>query len=325
MDGERVRRIVVERETDIVDQTSTNMEDRSATRSSGPHGAEIDGSGGEEHKPRGWWGLGVASWPTPTSRAQAWSVRYAITALVTAMATALAIAYVLRGLGIEVPHGIGVLIVDGLFLATLLPLYRSGALRAVDLGLRRVPAARSVGLAILGLVAYGLSSVAWASWVHPPPVHSTFAGISEQSTTVIVLTGFAAVLSAPVVEEIFFRGFLYRSLRNRMGILPACVLVGIVFGLGHTQYPLLVRPVLASFGLIACLLYERTGSLLPGIAMHSYIDSSGFEYALSGRVTVVFYAFAALAVVFLLLGGVKAARRSLTRRRRRGGAQPRPA
>lgn len=301
----------MERETDVVDETSTNMEARSAKRRSGPDGAAIEGSADEPPTPRGWWGFRVASWPAPTARARAWSVRYAIAALAAAMAVALAIAYALRGLGVGVPHGIGALIVDALLLATLVPLYRSGALRPVDLGLRRVPA-RSVGLAILGLVAYGLSSATWASWAHPPPVHSIFAGVSKQSTSVIVLTGLAAVLSAPVAEEIFFRGFLYRSLRNRMRILPACLLVGLVFGLGHTQYPLLVRPVLAIFGVIACLLYERTGSLLPGIAMHSYIDSSGFEHALTGRATVSFYAFTALAVVVLLLGGVKAARRSLT-------------
>jgi uncharacterized protein len=148
----------------------------------------------------------------------------------------------------------GSLIIDVAFLATLVPLYRSGALRPVDLGLRRVPPARSVGFAFLGLLAYGWSSALWHSLVHPPPVHSNFAGIANQSTAVIVIGGFAAAISAPVVEEVFFRGFLYRRLRNRVGIVPACLLVGLVFGLGHTQYPLLVRPVLAAFGVIACLL-----------------------------------------------------------------------
>jgi len=45
--------------------------------------------------------------------------------------------------------------------------------------------------------------------------------IAHQSTVVIVLTGFAAAVAAPVVEEIFFRGLLYRCLRNRFGIAPA--------------------------------------------------------------------------------------------------------
>ena len=70
-----------------------------------------------------------------------------------------------------------------------------------------------------------------------------------------------------------------------------------IFGLGHTQYPLLVRPELAFFGIIACLLYERTGSLLPGIALHSLIDSTAFESALTNEAWIVPGVFVAIAVV----------------------------
>jgi membrane protease YdiL (CAAX protease family) len=244
-------------------------------------------------------------WPGPTARAQRWTVRYALASLVVALVTAGGLAVALAGVGVTLPRGPGVLVIDAMFLATLVPLYRSGSLRPIDLGLRPVPGARSVGLVLLGLIIYGWSSALWSSWVHPPPVHSTFAGVGQQSTIVIVLTGFAAAVSAPVVEEIFFRGFLYRSLRNRMGVTLACLIVGAVFGLGHTQYPLSVRPVLAAFSVITCLLYERTGSLLPGIAMHSFIDASGFEYALSGRSTVVLAVFALLALGLLALAFIR--------------------
>jgi uncharacterized protein len=281
--------------------------DRDRTAHGGAGGAAT------EDAPRhGWWGPAVASWPRPTARARRWSARYALVALVLATVVAGAVAFALKVAGVDVPLGVSALILDGAFLATMVPLYRAGALRAVDLGLRRAPAARSVGLALLALISYGLSSSVWHSLAHPPPVHSNFVGIANRSTVVIVLVGFAAVVSAPVVEEIFFRGFLYRSLRNRMGIVPACLIVGAVFGLGHWQYPLLVRPVLAAFGVIACLLYERTGSLLPGIAMHSYIDSSGFEFALTGHSDVAFDAFALLAMLLLLLGLAKFFRGSKT-------------
>jgi membrane protease YdiL (CAAX protease family) len=239
-------------------------------------------------------------------------VRYAIVALVLADAAAGLLAFALRSSGIDVPHGASGLIVEAAFLATLIPLYRSGSLQPVDLGLRSVPPARSVGYAVLGLFAYGWSSALWTHWVHPPPTHSVFAGIGDRSTLVIALTGLAAVVGAPVVEEIFFRGFLYRTLRNRMAVLPACLIVGLLFGLGHFQYPLLVRPILGAFGVIACLLYERTGSLLPGIAVHSVVDSSGFEYALTGHVNVVFDVFALLALGLLIAGFLKTVSRPRT-------------
>jgi membrane protease YdiL (CAAX protease family) len=250
---------------------------------------------------RGWWGFTVGPWPAPTDRSREWSVRYALAALVLAVLIAAALGFAFDESGVEIPRGVGALIIDGALLVTLVPLYRSGALRAADLGLRRVPPGRSVGLAVLAFIAYVVVNRLWNSWVNPPPISSTFGALEDQSTAVIVLAGFAAVVSAPVIEEVFFRGFLYRSLRNRMGIVPACMIVGFVFGLGHTQYPLLVRPVLAAFGVIACLLYERTGSLLPGIAMHSFIDSSGFEFALTGRTNVVFDAFALLASLLLMV------------------------
>lgn len=233
-------------------------------------------------------------------------------ALIVGAVASSVVVWTLRWIGIDVPRGVSGLFVEIALLCTLVPLYRSGRLRPVDLGLRRVPPARSVGYAALGLFAYGWSSRLWSSAVHPPPIHSTFAGIADQSTAVIALTGLVAVAGAPIVEEVFFRGFLYRSLRNRMHILPACLVVGAVFGIGHTQYPLLVRPVLAGFGVITCLMYERTGSLLPGIAMHSLIDSSGFEYALTGRVNIVFEAFALLALAMLLLGFFKTIGRAHT-------------
>jgi membrane protease YdiL (CAAX protease family) len=254
----------------------------------------------------------VARWPPPTQRSQQWSVRYALVALVLAELAASAVAWALRRVGVDFPRGVGGLLVEAALLATLVPLYRSGSLRPVDLGLRPVPPGRSVGYAVLGLFAYGWASVLWTRSVHPPPIHRVFAGIADHSTPVIALTGLAAVVGAPVVEEIFFRGFLYRSLRNRMSIAPACLIVGLIFGLGHTQYPLLVRPVLGAFGVIACLLYERTGSLLPGIAMHSYIDASGFEYALTGRINVVIDVFALLALVLLVVGFLKTVSRPRT-------------
>ena len=245
-------------------------------------------------------------------RSQHWTVRYALLAYVTLWVLAIWVALVLGFAGVSAPFGVGALIVEAIMLSTLFPLYRSGSLRAVDLGLRRVPGARSVGLVLLGLFVYGYLGGLWISLVHLPPVPSPFLGIAHQSTIVIVLTGFAAAVGAPVVEEIFFRGFLYRSLRNRLSIAPASLIAGAMFALVHTQYSLLARPELLIFGVVAALLYERTGSLLPGIAMHSFIDATGFEKALTGNVAVVPAVFGLLAIVLLVRPLLKGAGRRLS-------------
>jgi membrane protease YdiL (CAAX protease family) len=238
--------------------------------------------------------------PRPTARAQAWTARYAVLALVGVWLLSLGIAVAIEATIGSVPKGgIGALIIDAIFLSALIPLYVRGRLRPVDLGIRPAPRGIAVGAALLGLVAVTVFGILWRYIAHLPRIESNIAGLQHRSTAVIILTGVALCASAPIAEEIFFRGLLYRSLRNRLPVLPAAVIIGVIFGLGHTQYPLLERPEQAVFGITACLMYERTGSLLPSIALHSFIDSSAFEFALTKSTWVVDCSFMLFVIVLL--------------------------
>ncbi len=217
-------------------------------------------------------------------------------------------------LGVHVGIGLWALLTEAVFLATLIPLWRRGALGAKDLGLRFVPGGRATALAILGLFAYGWVNVFWRRALHPAPISSNFANISHHSTIAIVLAGFVACVGAPVAEEIFFRGFLYRCLRNRLTIIPACLIAAVLFSLVHTQYPLPGKLIVGCFGVITCLLYERTGSLLPGIAIHSFVDGSGFERALTGNNSAVLSVYFLLAVILLARPPLRGLGRLLTGR-----------
>jgi membrane protease YdiL (CAAX protease family) len=172
--------------------------------------------------------------------------------------------------------------------------------------LRPAPGARSVVLVACGLVAYVAFSVLWALGVlHEHASKGPLSGVRRESTIDIVLAVIAATVSAPVVEEIFFRGLLYRSLRNRLSVLPATVIAGAIFGAAHISvYHPSELPVLAVFGAIACQLYERTGSLLPGIALHSFVDSSGIDIELAGNDLIVVAVFGVLAATLLVRASV---------------------
>jgi CAAX protease family protein len=74
------------------------------------------------------------------------------------------------------------------------------------------------------------------------------------------------VLGAPVVEELFFRGLLQRSLLRRVAPALAVVISAFVFGLTHFQ--LLQFPALVAFGLILGYLALRTGRLGMSIVAH---------------------------------------------------------
>jgi membrane protease YdiL (CAAX protease family) len=229
-------------------------------------------------------------------------VRYALIAYVLTLVGASAFAAVLYfGLGVRLRVGVGVLIVDAALLGSLVPLSRSRGLARQDLGLRAAPAARSIALAAVGLVVYALVAGLWVAVVHPHSPANALADVKNQSTINVVLAVVAISLSAPIVEEIFFRGLLYRSLRNRLSILPAVLVGGVLFGLAHiTSYPLATLPIKAAFGVIACLLYERTGSLLPGIGLHSFVDASAIDVALTGNDWIVLASFSILILVMLI-------------------------
>ena len=72
------------------------------------------------------------------------------------------------------------------------------------------------------------------------------------------------VVLAPFVEELLFRGLLYRSLRGRVGVVAAVILSALVFAVLHV-----VIPPLFVMGIVLAILAERTGSLWPGIVLHA--------------------------------------------------------
>jgi hypothetical protein len=257
-----------------------------------------------------------ASWPEPTARSEHWSLRYALAAYVITFVIANGVGAVLYfGFDVHFGAGVGVLIVDVVLLSSLVPLKRRRGLTLPDLGLRAAPALPSLGLAVLAFVAYVVIIVCWVAVVHPHNSAKTLANVHEGTLGVVVAV-VAVAASAPIVEEIFFRGLLYRSFRNRLPVLPAALLAGALFGLVHiTSYPLNTLPVKAGFGVIACLLYERTGSLLPGIGLHSFFDASAVDVSLTGSDGIVLATFAALVLSIFsyvwarrIIGGRRAAR-----------------
>jgi len=75
----------------------------------------------------------------------------------------------------------------------------------------------------------------------------------------------AAVLVAPVAEELFFRGLLYGFLRRHVRPGIAILAVGVLFGVVH---PLGVAVSMVVLGCLLCYVYEKTGRLAVPMAIH---------------------------------------------------------
>ena len=71
----------------------------------------------------------------------------------------------------------------------------------------------------------------------------------------------------PIAEEVFFRGVLYRWLRDKWGVAVGVVVSGIVFGAAHFEPATVVPAIL--LGMALALVYEKSKSLWPSILIHA--------------------------------------------------------
>lgn len=77
---------------------------------------------------------------------------------------------------------------------------------------------------------------------------------------------FALVIIPPIVEEILFRGFMFPAFSGKVGYLLGALFSSLLFGFAHLQANVGVYTVV--LGLLLCYMYKRTGSIIPGMALH---------------------------------------------------------
>lgn len=83
-----------------------------------------------------------------------------------------------------------------------------------------------------------------------------------------------AVVFAPIFEEIVFRGLLFGTLRTKLSFLPSALASNVAFALIHYQYASYGLVSVFIFGLLACLVTERTGSIKTAILFHAFVNFS---------------------------------------------------
>lgn len=158
-----------------------------------------------------------------------------------------------------------------------------------QLGLERTAVARNLGVGLAsGLLLFAVTTLAVAPvlfWLfsliagHPvtPPQQEV---LPDAPTTLhLAITGVAVVVAAPVGEELLFRGFLFGSLRRRMGFWPSALVSGAVFAAVHI-IPLLM-PLLFVVGLGLAYVYERRRSLWASMGAHAAFNLVGYALIVS--------------------------------------------
>jgi membrane protease YdiL (CAAX protease family) len=163
-----------------------------------------------------------------------------------------------------------------------------------------------------GGIAYGCfwaAAIVLALILGDPKDQNLVTDLKEEDST-ITLVGWAILICvlAPVVEEFFFRGFMFGVFIRRMPLLWAALLDGLVFGLGHAPAAPIQLIALGAFGVGLCLLYWRTQSIIPCMALHALNNSITFGVT-KDLDAGLFAAVVVLSVGTVIAGGTAVSRR----------------
>lgn len=110
------------------------------------------------------------------------------------------------------------------------------------------------------------------------------AGINASMSGPQILRAVLLMLGIGFLEEVLFRGLLFRAIEQKSGTRRAIVISGVTFGLGHIvnlmngyrftdQIGQIITAV--AIGLVLALLVGITRNLLPGILFHIVFNISG--------------------------------------------------
>jgi hypothetical protein len=211
----------------------------------------------------------------PWSSREAW---WGAIALFLWIVTVYAVSYLIERNAIAVDPGLFTAITEaGLLVPVWWLVMRRYGVGLDALGLRRFGAG-SLGVGCGLMIMSLLFNAVWASilaifdlraQVDLVPI---FAELSSPWWLLL-----AGIVVAPVVEELFFRGFLYAGLAQRYSWRRAAVISSALFALIHLQ-PLAIPPIFI-LGYIFAYLYRRSGSIWPAVVMHVATNALGLGAA----------------------------------------------
>ena len=130
----------------------------------------------------------------------------------------------------------------------------------------------------VGLISGGIELIFREAVGHKVVVPEQVApGLSHLAAGALVLL--AAVI-APISEEFFFRGVLFRTVRDRHGFWPAALASAIPFGIVHyVPSPaidaLVLQLTMVFTGIGLAWIYERRGTIVASMAAHMAFNVVG--------------------------------------------------
>jgi uncharacterized protein len=158
----------------------------------------------------------------------------------------------------------------------------TGRLRPWQFGLARLQVGRSLGWAVIAVAGFALAFagllapfvLADAASLDDDAVgyRLSSGGLPVDDASVplaVIFAALAIAVLAPICEEIFFRGVMFGALRRWKGVWVAATITAVVFSAAHLEFSPVIFADRLIAGFVWCLVYARTGRLLPGMMAHA--------------------------------------------------------
>ena len=138
---------------------------------------------------------------------------------------------------------------------------------------------------LMWMVFGGLQISGYVEWMESlgvETVQDTVQLLQESNDPLLLgLMAFAAVIAAPLCEEIVFRGYFYPVMKKFAGIWPAAICSALVFSAAHGNLTAVLPLFL--FGGLLVFIYEKTGSLWAPIAVHFCFNGATVAIQMAAR------------------------------------------
>jgi len=119
-----------------------------------------------------------------------------------------------------------------------------------------------IGLALFISVIIVYGGLKIPGYQIPEQILPMFGG----TTLALTVAGIIIVILAPIVEEVFFRGFLLQSFASKIGWKYSAILTSAIFAVVHFRFESVI-PIYI-LGIVMSVLFIRTRSIWPGIIFH---------------------------------------------------------
>jgi hypothetical protein len=166
----------------------------------------------------------------------------------------------LGNVGVQLATAVGFLMVPMAIAAQRGAATFGEVLRRLGVRLFRPTALKWMAAAIGAYLLFAFAYSALIVEPHQKDIAEGFGAVPVQVLLIVVL--------APISEEVCFRGMLFGGLREKLPRIAAALISGFIFGGLHGLTGITAVPPLMIFGFLLALLYEKTGSIVPGILLH---------------------------------------------------------